>query len=106
MKSLLVAVAAASALLAVSASGASAFGMNVPKSVMMAAVAAPTVSSTERTLVFPPLTFLSVAGDYAARLRAEVIDVFAPGLIGGIGAAYRNALGGSATSALPELVAI
>jgi hypothetical protein len=35
-----------------------------------------------------------------------VIDVFAPGFIGGIGAAYRSAPGGSATSAVPERVAI
>ena len=77
MKSFLIAV-----------SGASAFNMNVPKSVVMAAVSAPTVSSAERTFVFPPLTFLSAAGDYAARVRSEVIDVFAPGIIDGIGAAY------------------
>ena len=106
MKRLLVAAACACLLVAASSTGASAFGMNVPKSVVMAAASAPTVSSAERTFVFPPLTFLSVAGDYAARLRAEVIDVFAPGFIGGIGAAYRNALGASATSAVPELVAI
>ena len=96
MKSLLIAV-----------SGASAFNLNVPKSVMMAAVAAPTVSSTERTLVFPPLTFLSAAGDYAARIRSEEIDVFAPGIINGIGAAYYHALGVSTpTSAVPQVVAI
>ena len=106
MKRLLVAAACACLLVAASSTGASAFGMNVPKSVVMAAASAPTVSYAERTFVFPPLTFLSAAGDYAARIRSEVIDVFAPGLIGGIGAAYRNALGGSATSALPELVAI
>ncbi len=105
MKSLLVAAAVASLLVAASSTGASAF-MNVPKSVVVAAMTAPTVSSAERTFVFPPLTFLSVAGDYAARLRAEVINVFAPGIISGIGAAYRQALGAPATSAVPELVAI
>lgn len=106
MKRLLVAAAAASLLVAASSTGASAFSMNVPKSVVMAAVSAPTVSSAERTFVFPPLTFLSTAGDYAARVRAEVIDVFAPGILSGIGAAYHRALGASATSAVPEVVAI
>lgn len=106
MKRLLVAAAAASLLVTASSSGAFAFNMNVPKSVIVAAIAAPTVSSAERTFVFPPLTFLSVAGDYAARVRAEVIDVFAPGIISGIGAAYHRALGAPATSAVPEVVAI
>ncbi len=106
MKNLLVAAAAASLLVAASSTGAFAFNMNVPKSVMIAAIQAPTVSSAERTFVFPPLTFLSVAGDYAARIRTEVIDVFAPGIFSGIGAAYHNALGTPATSAVPGLIAI
>ena len=107
MKRLLVAAAFASLLVAASSTGASAFSMNVPKSVVMAAVSAPTVSSAERTFVFPPLTFLSAAGDYAARVRSEVLDVFAPGIIDGIGAAYYRALGVSTpTSAVPDLVAI
>ncbi|WP_370676426.1 hypothetical protein [Pleomorphomonas sp. PLEO] len=106
MKRLLVTAAAASFLVAASSTGAFAFNMNVPKSVIVAAIEAPTVSSAERTLVFPPLTFLSVAGDYAARVRAEVINVFAPGIISGIGAAYQRALGAPATSAVPEVVAI
>ena len=105
MKRLLVATAAASFFIAASSTGAFAF-MNVPKSVVVAAIAAPTVSSAERTFVFPPLTFLSVAGDYAARVRSEVIDVFAPGIFSGIGAAYHRALGAPATSAVPEVVAI
>lgn len=104
MKRLLVAAAAASLLVAASSTGA--FAFNVPKSVVMAAVSAPTVSSTERTFVFPPLTFLSAAGDYAARVRTEVIDVFAPGIFSGIGAAYHRALGAPATSAVPDVVAI
>ena len=106
MKRLLVAAAAASLLVAASSTGALAFNMNVPKSVVMAAVSAPTVSSAERTFVFPPLTFLSAAGDYAARVRSEVIDVFAPGIISGIGAAYQRALGAQGTSAVPDVVAI
>jgi len=106
MKRLLVAAAAASLLFAASSTGAFAFNMNVPKSVVVAAITAPTVSSAERTFVFPPLTFLSVAGDYAARVRTEVINVFAPGIISGIGAAYHRALGAPATSAVPEVVAI
>jgi len=106
MKRLLVAATAASLLVAASSTGAFAFNMNVPKSVVLAAMSAPTVSSAERTFVFPPLTFLSVAGDYAARVRTEVINVFAPGIISGIGAAYYRALGAPATSAVPEVVAI
>lgn len=106
MKRLLVAAAAASLLMTASSTGASAFSMNVPKSVVVAAIAAPTVSSAERTFVFPPLTFLSVAGDYAARVRSEVISVFAPGIIDGIGTAYRHALGAPASSAVTEIVAI
>jgi hypothetical protein len=106
MKNLLAAAAVASLLVAASSTGALAFNMNVPKSVMIAAVKAPTVSSAERTFVFPPLTFLSVASDYAARVRSEVVHVFAPGIFSGIGAAYYNALGMPATSAVPELVAI
>lgn len=105
MKNLLIAAATATLLVA-SVSSASAFNMNVPKSVMIAAVEAPTVSASERSFAFPPLTFLSVAGDYAARLRTEVIDVFAPGIFAGIGAAYHNALAGPATSAVPELISI
>lgn len=107
MKRLLVAAATASLLVAASSTGAYAFNMNVPKSVVVAAVEAPTVSSTERTFVFPPLTFLSTAGDYAARVRADVINVFAPGIISGIGAAYQRALGApTPTASVPELIAI
>jgi hypothetical protein len=106
MKRLLVAAAAASLLVAASSTGAFAFNMNVPKSVVMAAISAPTVSSSERTFVFPSLTFLSAAGDYAARVRSEVINVFAPGIISGIGAAYHRALGAPATSAVPDVIAI
>ena len=107
MKRLLVAAAAASLLVAASSTGAQAFNMNVPKSVVVAALEAPTVSSSERTFVFPPLTFLSAAGDYAARVRSEVIEVFAPGIISGIGAAYHRALGVQApTASVPELIAI
>ena len=106
MKSLLATAAVASLVFAASSTGAFAFNMNVPKSVVIAAIQAPTISSTERTFVFPPLTFLSVAGDYAAHLRAEMINVFAPGIISGIGAAYQHALSESATSAVSDLVAI
>lgn len=106
MKKLLATAAVASLLFAVSSTGVFAFNMNVPKSVVVAAIEAPTISSAERTFVFPPLTFLSVAGDYAAHLRAEMISVFAPGILSGIGAAYHRALGAPATSAIPELVAI
>lgn len=103
MQRLLIAAAVASLLVAASSGGAFAFNMNVPKSVVVAALAAPTTSSAEHSLVFPPLTLLSVANDYAERLRSEVIDVFAPGLIGDIGAAYSRAL---ATSPKPDVVAI
>lgn len=106
MKSLLVTVAAAAVLLGASAGGASAFGMNVPKSVVVAALEAPTVSSAERTFVFPPLTFLSTTADFAARLRSEVIDILAPGIFSGIGAAYHRALGAPATSSVPEVISI
>ncbi len=103
MQRLLIATAAASLLVAASSGGALAFNMNVPKSVVIAALAAPASSSAEHSLVFPPVTFLSIAGDYAARLRSEVIDVFAPGLIENIGAAYSRALSASST---PDIVAI
>lgn len=106
MKRLLVAAAAASLLMTASTTGAFAFSMNVPKSVVVAAITAPTVSSAERTFAFPPLTFLSVASDYASRVRSEVISVFAPGIIDGIGAAYRNALGGPVNSTVTATLAI
>lgn len=102
----LIAAAAASLLVAASSTGAFAFNMNVPKSVVMTAIAAPTFSSGEQTFVFPPLTLLSVAGDYAARVRAEIIDVFAPGILSGIGTAYHRALGAPVTVAAPGVVSI
>lgn len=103
MQRLLIAAAVASLLVAASSGGALAFSMNVPKSVVVAALAAPATSSAEHGVVFPPLTFLSIAGDCAERLRSEVIDVFAPGLIGDIGAAYSRAMG---ISPKPDVVAI
>lgn len=103
MQRLLIATAVTSLLVAASSGGAFAFNMNVPKSVVVAALAAPTTSSAERTLAFPPLTLLSIAGDYAERLRSEVIDVFAPGIISNIGAAYSRAL---SASSKPDVVAI
>lgn len=103
MQRLLIAAAAASLLVTVSSGGALAFNMNVPKSVVVAALAAPTTNSAEHSLVFPPFTLLSIAGDYAERLRFEVINVFAPGIIGNIGTAYYRALNASSK---PDVVAI
>lgn len=103
MQRLLIATAVASLLVANSSGGALAFNMNVPKSVVVAALTAPTTNSAEHSLVFPPLTLLSIAGDYAVRLRSEVIDVFAPGLLGDIGAAYSRALNASPR---PDVVTI
>jgi len=106
MKSLFATVAAATILIGVSVSGASAFGMNVPKSVIVAALEAPTMSSAERSVTFPPLTFLSTTVEFAARVRNNVIDVFAPGILSDIGAAYHRALGAPATSSVAEVIAI
>ncbi len=106
MKSLFAAVVLATALTGLSVGGASAFGMNVPKSVIVAAIEAPTVSSAERKFSFPPLTFLSTTAELAERLRNNVIEIIAPGIFAGIGNAYHQALGTPATSGVPELISI
>ncbi len=106
MKSLFAAVVLASALTGLTVGGASAFSMNVPKSVIVAAIEAPTVSSAESTFVFPPLTFLSTTAELAERLRSNVIEIIAPGIFAGIGNAYHQAIGAPATSTVPDIVSI